>query len=106
MSSVSSPVTHIRVDAQGCAWIEGTGIKVVEVALDRLADGLSPEEICLQHHGLLTLAQVHAALAYYYDHQQQLDAEIESQVQRVDGLRAKAGESPVVQRLKAKGKLA
>ena len=35
-----------------------------------------------------------------------LRSEIESQVQRVDGLRAKAGESPVVRRLKAEGKLA
>lgn len=67
---------HIRVDEKGVAWIEGTQVKVIEVALDKLAHGWSPEETHFQHPHL-SLAQVHAALAYYYDHQTELDAEIE-----------------------------
>jgi hypothetical protein len=40
------------------------------------AHGSSPEEISFQHPHL-SLAQIHAALSYYYDHQQEIDAYIE-----------------------------
>lgn len=57
---------HIRLDARGVAWIDDTNTKVVEVALDHLAHGWSPEEIHFQHTHL-SLGQIHAALAYYHD---------------------------------------
>jgi len=106
MSTAIAQTSHIRVDAQGRAWIEGTAVKVVEIVLDHVADGLSPEEIHLQHYGSPTLAQIHAALAYYYDHQAELDAEIERQVKEVNAMRRAAGDSPVVKRLRAEGRLA
>jgi uncharacterized protein (DUF433 family) len=96
---------HIRLDAQGVAWIDDTNVKVIEVVLDRLAYGWSPEEIHFQHADL-SLAQIHAALTYYYDHQPTLDAEIARQEQVVHRLRQEAGESPLVARLKARGLLA
>jgi hypothetical protein len=36
------------------------------------------------------LAQVYAAVAWYYDHQQEMDAEIEHQGQRLAALRGEA----------------
>jgi uncharacterized protein (DUF433 family) len=96
---------HIRLDAEGVAWIDDTNVKVIEVVLDRLAYGWSPEEIHFQHADL-SLAQIHAALTYYYDHQPTLDAEIARQEQAVHRLRREAGESPLVARLKARGLLA
>ena len=69
---------HIRLDEQGVAWIDDANIKVIEVVLDRLAYGWSPEEIHVQHPHL-SLAQIHAALAHYWDHQATLDAEIPAQ---------------------------
>ena len=96
---------HIRLDEQGVAWIDAANIKVIEVVLDRLAYGWSPEEIHFQH-AELSLAQIHSALAYYYDHQSILEAEIASQEQTVRRLRSEAGESPLVNRLKARGLLA
>lgn len=54
---------QIELDEQGTAWISGTKIKVIEVALDKLAHGSSPEEIHSQHPQL-SLSQIHAALAY------------------------------------------
>ena len=95
---------HIRQDQRGVAWIDDTNVKVIEVVLDRLAYGWSPEEIHFQHPGL-SLAQIHAALAYYYDHQAQLDAEIARQEQEVGRLREEARDSPLVTRLKANGLL-
>ena len=58
-----------------------------------------------EQHPRLSLAQVHAALAYYYDHQAQVDAQIEQRKRDVEALRSQAGPSPIVQRLRAAGKL-
>ena len=95
---------HILLDDRGVAWIEGTNTKVKEVILDKLAYGWSPEEINRQH-SYLPLAKIHAALAYYYDHQAEMDAEMEQDYQEVSKLQAAAPPSPFVQRLRAMGKL-
>ena len=65
--------TQIEIDEQGVAWLTGANVKVIEVALDKLAHGWSPEEIHFQHPHL-SLAQIHAALGYYYDHKAEIDA--------------------------------
>lgn len=95
---------HIRLDHDGVAWIDDTNWKVVEVALDKLAYGSSPEEIRRQHPEL-SLAQIHAALSYYYDHQKEFDSEIERQLQEVEALQAQACDSPLRKRLRAMGRL-
>jgi uncharacterized protein (DUF433 family) len=74
----TTPTAHIHVDVRGVAWIDDTNVKVVEGALDKLAYGASPEEIHFQHPHL-SLAQIHAALSYCYDHQQEIDSYIERQ---------------------------
>lgn len=67
--------TQIEIDAGGVAWLAGTKVKVVEVALDKLAHGWSPEEIHFQHPHL-SLSQIHGALTYYYENQAALDAQM------------------------------
>jgi uncharacterized protein (DUF433 family) len=47
--------------------------------------GLSPEEIA-EEFGHLTLAQVHAALAYYHANQEEIDAAIADDEAEVDKL--------------------
>jgi uncharacterized protein (DUF433 family) len=95
---------HIHLDKRGVAWIDDTNIKVIEVVLDKHAYGWSPEETHLQHPDL-SLAQIHAALSYYYDHQQELDAEIERQLREAEAMATQAGESPFRKRLRAMGRL-
>ena len=102
MSTLAPP--HINLDTRGVAWIDDTNVKVVEVVLDRLAYGWSPEEIHFQHPDL-SLGQIHAALAYYYDHQADLDRVIAKEDEHVCRLRDAAGESTLVTRLKASGLL-
>lgn len=97
-------ILHIRLDNACVAWVDDTNVKVIEVVLDRIAYGWSPEEIHFQHPHL-SLAQIHAALSYYYDHQEEMDAEIDRQLQEVEASAAKAGESPVRTRLRTAGKL-
>jgi uncharacterized protein (DUF433 family) len=95
---------HIWLDDRGVARIDNVNTKVIEVALDRIAHGWSPEEIHFQHPHL-SLAQIHAALGYYYDHQAEMDAQVERSIRNVKQLRAEAGESPIRKRLRDLGKL-
>jgi len=97
--------SHIRLDESGVAWIDDTNTKVIEVAMDMIAHGWSPEEIHFQH-SYLSLAQIHAALGYYHDHKVEMDGEIQRSAQKVEQLRATAGESPLRKRLRDMGKLA
>jgi uncharacterized protein (DUF433 family) len=94
----------IELDDNGVAWISGTKTKVIEVALDKVAYGWSPEEIHFQHD-YLSLAQIHAALAYYYEHQAEFDAEMSDQAKRSKAWAEAAKDSPGRQRLRSKGLL-
>ena len=95
---------HIQLDDATVAWIDNTNVKVLDVVLDKLAHGSSPEEMHLQYPHL-SLAQIYAALSYYHDHQTEFDAEIERQLEKVDALAAKANNSPARKRLRQAGKL-
>ena len=95
---------HIVVDERGVPLIEGTTTKVIELVLDVLAYGWSPDEIQFQHPHL-TLGQIHSALAYYWDHKEDLDRDIERRLGRVEEIRRQVGPSQLAERLKAKGLL-
>ena len=93
---------HIRLDANDVPIIAGTTMKVVELVMAQMAYGWSPEELYFQHP-YLTLGQIHSALAYYWDHREELDKDIERRLESVDTLSRSLGQSPLVARLKAKG---
>jgi uncharacterized protein (DUF433 family) len=77
----------IEIDEKGVPWISGANTKVVEVVLDKMAYGWSPEEMHRQHPHL-SMAQIHAALSYYYEHQDEVDADIERRNRFVEEMRA------------------
>jgi uncharacterized protein (DUF433 family) len=77
----------IEIDEKGVPWIAGANTKVVEVVLDKMAYGWSPEEMHRQHPHL-SMAQIHSALAYYYEHQAEVDADIERRKRYVEEMRA------------------
>ena len=76
--------------------IEGRRISVEHIAIwhDRL--GRSVEEICADYE--LSLAEVHAALAYYYDHQAEIERDIKEGDAFVAALRERSA-SKLAQRL-------
>lgn len=75
-------------------------VRVAQIVIDYLAHGWSADEIHRQHPHL-ALAEVHAAMGYYYDNQGEIDAEITAELEEVDrALEAKA-RSPVWLKLKA-----
>ena len=92
--------TRIEIDATGVAWIAGTNTKVKEVVLDKLAYGWSAEEMHFQHPHL-SMAQIHAALAYYYENQDKLDEEIRRDLEEVDQIASKLEPSSLRTRLQS-----
>ena len=71
----------------GKARIDGTRIKVQHVAIWYERQGLSPDEI-VSTWPHLTLTDVHTALAYYYSHRAQIDADIREGEEFAEKLRA------------------
>jgi uncharacterized protein (DUF433 family) len=69
--------------------IDGHRITVADVAIWHERMGLSPDEI-VSSHPSITLSDVHAALAYYYEHRPQIDADIAADEQFIAELKAKS----------------
>jgi uncharacterized protein (DUF433 family) len=76
--------------------IRGHRIAVHDIAV-RTREGLSPEDIAEMYR--LTLGEVHAALSYYYDHQDDIDHEIAEEDEEIRRL-GQADHSPAAERLR------
>jgi uncharacterized protein (DUF433 family) len=76
-------------------------VRVAQIVMDYLAHGWSAEEMCRQHP-YLTPAEAHAAMAYYYDHRDEVDGEITAESQQAQRGRTLAPPSAFRQRLSAK----
>ena len=74
-------------------------MKVVELVVEQRAYGWSHEELHFQHP-YLTLGQIHSALAYYWDHREELDRDIQRRLERVDELRSEYEPSELVERFR------
>ncbi|MGE0883680.1 MAG: DUF433 domain-containing protein [Blastocatellales bacterium] len=72
----------------GKARIEGHRIRVMDIALLHERLGLSVNEI-IGHYPNLTLGDVHAALAYYFDHIEEIRDEIRSEHEYVEEFQRK-----------------
>jgi uncharacterized protein (DUF433 family) len=79
---------HIDVDAGvrgGKPCIVGTRLAVSDIALLHLRLGQSLEQIA--GHYDVPLAALHAAMAYYYDHQAEIDQAMQQQDEAFQALR-------------------
>jgi len=87
MATVTEPGSLISRRPEirgGRPCIAGTSVSVRRIAQWRNM-GLIPEEIA-RKFGHLSLAQVHAALAYYHANQAEVDADLESEARETDAL--------------------
>jgi uncharacterized protein (DUF433 family) len=91
---------HIVLDDRGVPHIAGTTMKVVELVTAQIAYGWSPEELHFQFP-YLTLGQIHSALAYYWDHRDELDRDIARRRETVEERRRQASPTPLHTRLRA-----
>ncbi len=88
---------HVEVPVDGPARLaRWPRVRVAQVAMDYLAHGWSVDEICRQYPHLLP-AEVHAAMAYYFDHREAIDREIEAEVVEAEAAR-RGGPSPIALR--------
>jgi uncharacterized protein (DUF433 family) len=87
---VVEPITHIRLDERGAAWIADSNVKVIELALDHTAYDWDADEIHAAHPHL-SLAQIHAALSYYHVHKTGMDAQMARQLENYRRLRSESG---------------
>ena len=93
---------HIVLDEERVPHIAGTTMKVVELVVEQQAYGWSPEELHFQHP-YLHLGQIYSALAYYWDHREELDRDIQRRLASVTELRSKARTSSLAERLRVQG---
>ncbi len=91
---------HIVIDDKGVARIGGTRFKVIHLVKSMMAWHPTVQQLH-EAHPDLTLAQIHAALAYYYDHKAAIDAAIERETREFDEARAAAPETPARAKLRA-----
>jgi uncharacterized protein (DUF433 family) len=102
-TQVSYP--HIEKPLDGPARLQRMPrIRVAQIAMDYLAYGWSPDEMCREHPSLAP-AEAHSAMAYYFDHQAEIDEEIRTELAMLDATRDLAQRSPFFVRMRAKGLL-
>ena len=102
MSAVTA-YPHIVKDSGSPARLEShPRTRVAMIVMDYLGRGLSAEDM-VRHYPYLSLAEVHAAMAYYHDHRAQVDAEIQAELDQLDSSGQGNAQSPIWQKLKAQG---
>ncbi len=69
----------------GRPYVEGKGVAVDHVAVWHERMRMSADDIADQYD--LTLAEIHAALAFYFDHREETDARIDAEDREFDELK-------------------
>lgn len=65
----------------------GTTLRVSDIVMASIFHNRTPGEIASDYE--ISLAQVHAALAYYYEHKDELDEDIRQQIRTAKELKEK-----------------
>ena len=76
-------------------------IRVSQIVLPHLMHGWSAEEIGRQYPHL-SMAEIHAALAYYFDRPEEITQEVEAELAEDDQWRTKMANNPFMLRLRMK----
>src|SRR5687767_4460454 len=77
MSTSTEHITKTAGVCGGRACIAGHRIRVADIVAWHERRGYSPDEIVAMFPGL-GLGDVHAALAYYFDHRPEIDADLQA----------------------------
>jgi uncharacterized protein (DUF433 family) len=99
VATVETRYAHIVLEDTGVPHIAGTTMKVVELVTAHQAYGWGPEELAV-NFPYLTRGQIYSALAYYWDHQAELDADIARRAALADELQRNAPPHPLLTRLR------
>jgi uncharacterized protein (DUF433 family) len=97
-ATVAPEYPHLTTNAQGEMVLAETTMRVVALVMAQRANGWSPEELHFQFPHL-PLGHIHSALAYYWDHKAELDADIDRETEYVKEARREAGPSVIAAKL-------
>jgi len=93
-TAIAPTYPHLTINADGAPLIAGTTMKVVELVMAHQAHGWSAEELHFQFP-YLSLGQINAALGYYWDHKDVLDADIDRRAKYAEQAHREAGPSAI-----------
>ena len=102
MPLTATEYKYVELDEKNVPLIAGTTMKVIELITSVKAYGWTPEEL-FQSYAHLTLSKIYSALSYYWDHKEELDADMQRRFEYAEKLRLEAGESALVKKLRAQG---
>ncbi len=92
---LNTPTQYMHIQLQGnVPIIAGTTMKVVELVTSHLTYGWSPEELHFQYPHI-ALSKIYSALAYYWDHKQEIDTDIQRRLDYAEQMRLNAPISPL-----------
>ena len=86
-----TPKNHIVQTPDTCGnkpRVDGTRIRVIDIYSYTQTEGWSPEQI-VEQFPQLTLADVHAALAFYWDHREAIEAQVIADEDTIEALKKK-----------------
>ena len=89
----------ILIDENNVPFIKGTSMKIVELVTSIQAYGWSPEELHFQYPHL-SMSQIYSALAYYWEHKQEIDEDVKRRFEYAEKKRLESGISPLSKRLR------
>jgi hypothetical protein len=102
MAQTATRYEHIIIDAQDQTRIGNEhGFKLLSLIAEQQANNWNAHEL-LEQFPQLTMGQIHSALAYYWDHQVECDAELARLEHQADELRSSLPVSAAQTRLQSK----
>lgn len=101
---ISARYPHVEYDATGVAVIAGTKTRVAEIVLDHLAHHWDAKQI-REHHQNLHMGEIHSALAYYYDHEEERQQDTQQAGTQVKQTTANPSRAEILKKLKCLGLL-
>jgi uncharacterized protein (DUF433 family) len=93
--------SHIEITPGVCGGkprVAGHRIRVQDIAVWHEMNGQSANEI-VARFPQLTLADVHSALAYYFDHRDEIQRQMREDEDFVEALKAQLGPGPLARKL-------
>lgn len=84
VQSINLITTNPKVRG-GRPCVAGTGLRVIDIVMASLFHGRTSGEIAADYE--IGLAQVHAALAYYYQHQEAIDQDLREQIAKAQAMK-------------------
>jgi uncharacterized protein (DUF433 family) len=86
MAAATERITKTPGVCGGRACIAGHRVRVLDIVIWHEQQGLSADEIVSQVPSI-TLADIHASLAYYYDRREEIQEEIRAEREQADEFR-------------------